>query len=179
MICPIHNNNDPTECKNYRGIALLNTVDKILSNITRKWLKTLTEKQIGSYQAGFSKSTVVHTFSFRQVYEKTCEYNIQIEHLFVDFKSTYDTGKKEAAILYKVTTEFGIPQKFAQVIKTCLDRDSLWSTYPNRNVRSNGLRQGDALACLLLDTALEKLRNIQEDRLLDTYLTNQCRYWHV
>ena len=61
---PIHQKNDPVDCKNYSGNSLLKTPYKDLSNIIEKRLKTLMEQQIVSYQAGFDKrkSIVGHIF---------------------------------------------------------------------------------------------------------------------
>jgi hypothetical protein len=61
---PIHQKNDPVDCKNYSGNSLLNTPYKNLSNNMQKRLKTLMEQQIVSYQAGFdkTKSIVGHIF---------------------------------------------------------------------------------------------------------------------
>jgi hypothetical protein len=62
---PIHQKNDPVDCKHYLGIFLLNRAYKDLSNIIQIRLKTLMEQQIVSYQAGFDKrkSIVHHIFS--------------------------------------------------------------------------------------------------------------------
>jgi hypothetical protein len=68
---PTHKRGDLLECANYRGISLLNTAYKVLSNIIYAHLLPYTEAKIGSYQYGFQpgKSTtgcpIHHTTDFR------------------------------------------------------------------------------------------------------------------
>jgi sorting nexin-29 len=55
IICLIHKKGDPLECHNYRGLSLLNTAYKVLSNILCRRISPYAEKAIGSYQCGFRK----------------------------------------------------------------------------------------------------------------------------
>jgi hypothetical protein len=93
IICPILKKGDPMACSNYRGILLLNTAYKILSYILYVRLSEYTERIIGKYQRGFQKgkSMTNQIFTLRQIIEKTVEYQIGVHHLFIDFKSAYDS----------------------------------------------------------------------------------------
>ena len=51
IIVPIHKKGDKTDCNNYRGISLLTTTYKILSNILI--LIPYAEEIIGDHQCGF------------------------------------------------------------------------------------------------------------------------------
>jgi len=53
IIVPIHKQGDKTDCNNYRGISLLPTTYKILSNIMLSRLIPHAEKIIGDHQCGF------------------------------------------------------------------------------------------------------------------------------
>jgi hypothetical protein len=88
---------DKTDCNNYRGISLLLTAYKILSNILLARLTPYVNEIIGDHQCGFrrNKSTTDQIFYIRQVLEKKWEYNGMVHQLFIDFKKAYDSIKRE------------------------------------------------------------------------------------
>jgi len=53
IIAPIYNEDDKTECRNYKGISLLSEAYKILSNILLSRLSPYAEKFLGDHQCGF------------------------------------------------------------------------------------------------------------------------------
>jgi hypothetical protein len=53
LIRPTHKNGDRLECRNYRGITLLNVTYKIFTNIFDERLKPWAEKTLHNYQCGF------------------------------------------------------------------------------------------------------------------------------
>ena len=151
---------DKTDCSNHRGIPLLPTTYKILSNILLSRLTPYAEKIIGDHQCGFrrNRSIANHIFCIRHILEKKkWEYNEAVHQLFTDFKRAYDSVRRE--ILYNILIEFHIPIKLVRLIKMCLPETysrvrvgkNLSDTFPIRN----GLKQGDALSPLLFNFALE------------------------
>ena len=72
IIVPIYKKGDKTDCNNYRGISLLPTTYKILSNILLSRLTPYAEEIIGDHQCGFlrNRSTIDHIFCIRQILEK-------------------------------------------------------------------------------------------------------------
>jgi hypothetical protein len=76
VIVPIHKN-DKTECNNYRGISLLSTAYRILSNILLTRLIPYINEIIGDHQCGVSRnrSTTDQIFYIGQILEKKWEYN--------------------------------------------------------------------------------------------------------
>ena len=117
IIVPIHKKGDKTDCNNYRGISLLPTTYKILSNILLSRLIPYAKEIIGYHQCGFrrDRSTTDHIFCICQTLEKKWEYNEEVHQLFRDFKKAYDSVTRE--VLYKILIEFGIPRKFVRLIK--------------------------------------------------------------
>jgi hypothetical protein len=80
IIVPVHKMGDKTDCNNYRGISLLSTLYKILSNILPSRLSPFIDKIIGDHQCGFrrNRSTIDQIFYFRQILEKKWEYNEKV-----------------------------------------------------------------------------------------------------
>jgi hypothetical protein len=53
IACPIHRKGDLMDCHNHRGISLLNTGYKVLSNIFFKRISLHAEKVTGGYKCKF------------------------------------------------------------------------------------------------------------------------------
>jgi hypothetical protein len=72
VIVPIRKKGDKTECNNYRGVSLLPTTYKILSNILLSRLIPYAEEIMGYHQCGFrrKRSTTDPIFCIRQILEK-------------------------------------------------------------------------------------------------------------
>ena len=96
IIIPIHKEEDKTDCNNYRGISILPTTYKILSNILLSRLTPYAKEIIGDHQCGFrrNKSTIDHIFCIRQMLEKKWEFNEVVHQLFIDFKKAYDSVRR-------------------------------------------------------------------------------------
>ena len=56
LIVPISKKGEKTNCSNYRGISLLLTSYKILSNIILGRLNLYVDEIIGDYQCGFRRN---------------------------------------------------------------------------------------------------------------------------
>ncbi|KAJ4445911.1 hypothetical protein ANN_12597 [Periplaneta americana] len=168
IIVPIFKKGDKTNCGNFRGISLLLTY-KILSNILLRRLTPHVDEIIGDHQCGFrrNRSIIDQIFCIRQIMEKNWEYKGTVHQLFIDFKKTYDSVKRE--VLYDILIEFGIPKKLVRLIKMCLSE-----TYSRVRIGQFlsdafpihcGLKQGDALSPLLFNFALEyAIRKVQDNR---------------
>jgi hypothetical protein len=74
----------------------------MLSNILLSRLTTYAEKITGHRHCGFrrNRSATDYTFAFRQILEKKLEYNETVHQLFIEFKKSYDSVRKE--VLYNI-----------------------------------------------------------------------------
>jgi sorting nexin-29 len=159
IVVRIHKKGDKIDCSNYRGISLLSTSYKILSNILLARLTPYAVEIIGDHQCEFrsNRSKTDQIFYIRQILDKKWEHSGTVHQLFIDFKKAYDSVRRE--VLYNILIEFGIPRKLVGLIKTCLNET--YSTVRIDKYQSdrfpiqNGLKQGDASSPLLFNFALE------------------------
>jgi hypothetical protein len=72
IIVPVHKKDDKTDRFNYRGLSLLSTSYKIISNILLSMLSPYIDEIIGDHQYGFrhNRSTTDQIFCIRQILEK-------------------------------------------------------------------------------------------------------------
>ena len=100
---------DKKDCSNYRGISVLSSTHKILSNILLSKFTPRAEEIIGDYQSGFrcNRSTTDHIFCIRQILHKKLEYNEVVHHLFIDLKKACDSGRRE--VLYDILINYDSP----------------------------------------------------------------------
>jgi hypothetical protein len=165
---PIYKEGDKTDCNNYRGIFLLSTAYKILSNILLARLTPYVNEITGDHQCGFrrNRSTMDQIFYIRQILEKKLEYNGTVHQLFIDFKKAYKLIKRE--VLYNTLVEFGTPKKLVKLIKMCLNETyskvHIGKLLSDKFPIQNGLKKGDALSPLLFNFALQyAIRKVQEN----------------
>lgn len=159
VICPLHKKGCKTDCGNFRGISLLPTAYKVLSIILSDRLVPLMEDFLHPYQTGFRRgmSTSDQLFCIRQILQKSYERNTETNHLFIDFKSAYDTINREA--LWDIMAEFRFPHKLIRLLKATMEaviccvkvQGALSATFESKI----GLRQGDGLSTQLFNIALE------------------------
>jgi hypothetical protein len=62
IIVPVHKKGDKTDCSNYRGISLLSTSYKILSNILLSRLSPYIDEIIGDHQCVFRRDKLLIRF---------------------------------------------------------------------------------------------------------------------
>ena len=98
-------------------------------------------------------------FALSQIMEKAVEYQIAVHHLFIDFKSAYDSIYREKLLC--AMTEFGIQSKLIRLVKTTMTNVQcsvqIQSQLSQPISTTRGGRQGEAFACLLFYIALEKV----------------------
>lgn len=158
---PLHKKNDPTDCNNYRGIALLNSAYKVLSLILLSRIEAYASNQIGEYQAGFrrNRSTTDQIHSLRNILEKRVERDIETYILFIDFKKSYDCLVRNA--IWNAMYDLGIPKKLVRMAKACTVGSSnkvrVINELSSAFTVDSGVKQGDGLSPLLFNVTLESV----------------------
>lgn len=168
VVCPIYKKGDPTNCSNYRGIALLNTTYKILTNILLARISPYVEDSLDDAQCGFrpNRSTIDNIYILRMLGEKKYEFNQNVHMLFIDFKKAFDSINRE--YLWKCMRQIGIPNKLINLIKSC----TLNSKYKIKVASKlsedfevkTGVKQGDSLSPVLFNIVINRI--IQKVKLL-------------
>ncbi|XP_071037725.1 uncharacterized protein [Parasteatoda tepidariorum] len=135
---------------------------KAIHNIlTSVWEKEILPEEWKHSTCGFRKgrSTTDQIFFIRQNLEETREFGIGTHHLFVDFKTAYDSVNRKRLI--EAMREFNIPDKLVRLTTLTLcktmQKVKIQNDFSEPMEVKNGVRQGDALACLLFKLALEKI----------------------
>jgi hypothetical protein len=64
-----------------------------------------------------NRSTIDNIFIVRQIYEKCCEFNIDIYNIFVDYTQAFDFVKR-SQIIYCLKN-YNVPFKLIRLIVVC------------------------------------------------------------
>jgi len=134
IIVPIYKKRDKTDCSNCRGLSLLSTTYKFLSNILLSRLTPYAEESIGDHQCGFgrNRSTADRVLCICQILGRKWENNEAVHQLFTDFKKAYNSVRKE--VLYQVLTEFGNPTKLVRLVECLIETCSTVRVCPIRMI---------------------------------------------
>ena len=155
---------DPTQCKNSRGIKLLEhglkVLEKVLDNRLRKLIK------ICDTQFGFSKGkgTMDAVFVLRQLQEKMLEKQKKIYVALLDLEKAYDRVPRD--VVYWYLRKRGVPEKMVNLVKATYDKVKTEVRIPHRDTEKFmidvGLHQGSVLSpflfVALMDTLTEEVR---------------------
>jgi sorting nexin-29 len=112
VLCPTYKKGDKLQCKNYRGISLLNVTYKIFTNIITQYPEIYTEEILGDYQCRFTTNQIL---TLRQIIENTYEFNVEIHQLFTAFQHAYNSINCQQ--LYTLMAEFNTPTKIVNLVK--------------------------------------------------------------
>ena len=135
-------------CGNYRGIALLCVVGKVLSRIMlTRTTNYIANGVLQESQCGFRKArgTADMIFSARQLQEKCREQRVGLYQVFIDLTKAFDTVNRSA--LWKILSKLGCPDKFTNILKSFHDDMKVWvalsGDLSDPISVENGVKQGD------------------------------------
>ena len=155
QLVPIPKKGDLSLCDNWRGIALLDVVGKVVGRIIQDRLQLLAATSLPESQCGFrpGRSCADAAFSVRQVVEKSFEHRVKSFCIFVDLRKAYDSIPRAA--LWIALRKIGVPDSLVNLIAS-------FHTDMKATVRvgggatdelcvENGLRQGCTMAPILFN----------------------------
>ena len=155
VLIPIPKKGDLRNCDNWRGIALLDVVGKVMARILQARLQDLAEEVLPEAQCGFRKgrSCTDMIFTVRQIIEKSWEHKTKSFLSFIYLKKAYDSVPRDA--MWLALRKLGVPEKTVQLIRSfhsgmeaniCVESELL-----EEISLENGLRQGCCMAPVLFN----------------------------
>lgn len=87
-LIPIPQKGDLSQCDNWRGIALLDVVGKLVARVMQERLQKLAEDELPESQCGFraGRSCADMIFTIRHLIEKSWEHRGKVFFSFIDLK---------------------------------------------------------------------------------------------
>ena len=117
VFIPIPKKGNAKECSNYRIIALLSHVSKVVLKILQARLQQYVNHELLDVQAEFRKArgTRDHIANIRWIIKKAKEFQRNICFCFIDYAKAFDCGSQQ---MWEILQEMGIPDYL-----TCLLRN--------------------------------------------------------
>ena len=108
VLIPIPKKGNLSYCDNWRGIALLEVIGKVVAQVLQARLQMVAEEELPDSQCGFRKGRGCSDmiFTVRQLVEKSIEHRSKQFIVYVDLKA-YDSVPREA--LWLALKKLGIP----------------------------------------------------------------------
>ena len=118
ILVPIPKKKNLHCCDNWRGIALLDVVGKLVARIVQNRLQMLAERELPESQCGFrrGRGCTDMIFVVRQLAEKAFEHHTKQFFIFVDLRKAYDSVPREA--LWIVLKKLGVPDLLVEIIRS-------------------------------------------------------------
>ena len=111
VLVPIPKKGDLSLCDNWRGIALLDVVGKVVARVLQERLQKLAEDELPESQCGFreGRSCTDMICTIRQLVEKSWEHTAKSFFTFIDLKKAYDSVPREA--MWLALKKLGVPDE--------------------------------------------------------------------
>ena len=161
VVIPLHKKGDKTDCKNYRGISLIDVAYKVVEAVILDRIRGAVDNSLRENQGGFrpGRGTVDQIFALRQIIEQRQEFRQPLVVAFVDFKAAFDSIDRKR--MYEILLFFGMPDKIVQLIEdmycdsNCVVRidGKCTSSFPV----VTGVKQGALLSPILFNIVLDMI----------------------
>ncbi len=159
---------DLKECKNYRTIALMSHVGKILMMILMERLKAQTEDYLSDEQGGFrrDRNTIQQILMLRLMAEKARRKGKLVYNCFVDFEKAFDSINKE--VTWAVLRSYGVGRRLVEILKDIGERTEM-AVRIGHELGSwfrmeTGTKQGDPVSPIIFITYLERVMDRNQNK---------------
>ena len=118
VFIPISKKGNAKECSNYRTIALISHISKVMLKILQARIQQYVNHELPDVQAGFRKGRAMRDqiANICWIMEKAREFQKNIYFYFIDYTKAFDCVDHKK--LWKILKEIGIPDHL-----TCLFRN--------------------------------------------------------
>ena len=161
LVIPLPKKGDLKVCNNYRTLSLISHPSKVLLRVILNRLKQQAKEIIAEEQAGFVKgrSTVEQIFNLRSIIEKYQEHQLELYHVFIDFKKAFDRVWHEA--LWATMNQYNINKTLISLIEELYNQATssvyLEGDFGDWFRTTVGVRQGCLLSPTLFNVFLERI----------------------
>ena len=155
VLVPIPKKGDLMHYDNWRGIALLDLVGKVVARVVQQRLQKLAEDVLPDSQCGFRRGRgfMDMVFTVRELIEKSNEHKAKIFPVFIDLRKAYDSVPREA--LWVALSKLGVPDSLVEIIRAFHQDMKAAIRLDNTLLQEfdvhNGLRQGCCMAPVLFN----------------------------
>ena len=152
---------DKNECRNCRGISLIDIAVKIFGIIVLNRFKSAREKNARKNQAGFrpGRGCIDNIFGTRLIIQQFQRYNPPLVLIFLDKTAAFDSVTRHK--LWKILEIDGMPVKFIELIQAYYSEStSRIRTHGEETEEflvESGMKQGCALSPILFNYCLDWL----------------------
>ena len=150
---------DLSLCGNWRGIALQNSISKVVAQIVLNRIQPALDTSMRRNQAGFrrGRSCADQINSLRVIVEQSRELNTPLYLLFVDFKCAFN--RLHQPTMWRILSRYGIPDKLVEIIRN-LYLDAGVSVLHDGRIGASftvgsGVKQGCILSPLIFNIVLD------------------------
>jgi hypothetical protein len=157
ILVNLYKKGDPTDTNNYRGIALMSHVGKVLAKVYAMRLDLYVEEHniLPEEQCGFrrGRSTTDMMLVSRFLTEQAHLHKVDMFQIFVDLTKAYDSVDR--GLMWMILDRIGVPPKMRKAITNMHDgmkaRVRVDGNLSDSFEMVHGLRQGCVLAPLLFN----------------------------
>ena len=150
------------EIKNYRPVAVANTISNIFCGILKEKITEVVEREgiISDEQSGFRKNRrgTDNLYIMKEIIEEAKKEGKQYYCAFLDIEKAYDTVDRE--VLWEILHRMGLEDKVVNIVKSLYNNTSAEYSLGDikvEEIRSRrGLRQGCTLSPLLFSLFMEE-----------------------
>ena len=150
----LHKSGDKKECSNYRTIALISHISKILLYIILKRLKEKLEFEISEEQAGFrqGRGTADMLCALQVLIEKVTEctsvdQSVEGYIVFIDYSKAFDNVSHPK--LFETMSKMGFSKHLVKLIQSLYEEQEAVIRWNNERTETFNIHKGVRQGCIL------------------------------